>query len=89
MIEFQKEYFKLEYGKGYKSLMILCVLGYIGSTLYLLLGIMALTKSVTAGLLAIFGASMGYVSVYVFNKIGHAVFIVRDIQIKKTEETKT
>ena len=89
MKEFIKEYHQLEYGKGYSAIMVLSILGYIGCSIYGFMGFITLSKSLPAGLLLIFSASLGTVSVYVFNKIGLAVFIVRDIQITKVEENKS
>ena len=72
---------KNEYSKGYKALDILTMIGYLCCAINLVMGFSIMFKGPLPGLLILVGSLIGFLVVYVFNKIGHAAFIARDCAI--------
>ena len=77
-----------EYGKGYKALSLICTLGYFGSIVYFVFAVGVITKNLMGGTLMIFGAVFSGLLIYVFSKIGIAVFLIRDELANKKKQTE-
>ncbi len=76
---------QLEYRKGYTALDILTMLGYIVCVIYVCMGFAAMGAGFLPGILLILEAVAGFIAVYVGNRIGHAVFIARDLALERKD----